>query len=396
MNKILIYNSTKDIQVGDHLCCLYKTEEDHHAVILPYIRQGLEKREKVIYIVDTHTANTVLAYLRDDGIDVDFYLEEGQLNLLTANESYVQDGIFNPDKMIDLLQAETDKALAEGYAALRVTGEMTWALRDLPGSERLIEYETKLNFFFPNSKALAICQYDMNQFDPELLLNVLRTHPIAVIGTEIYKNFYYIPPKELSKDTEPSITLQYWIDNLIERKEIEMKYQQTYNQSEFYRDLLSHDINNILQVILSTAERVEIEKNLEVIESAVSSIKKQIERGSSLISTIHKISQLESSKVTLESIDAMELLNKAIKSIIGSFSSRKVKIEIECILKNLYVQANSILLDVLENLLHNAVKHNQSSTAEVLIRISRQVKGEINYVKLEFIDNGLGIPEEKK
>jgi signal transduction histidine kinase len=308
----------------------------------------------------------------------------------------VQDGIFNPDKMIDLLQAETDKALAEGYAALRVTGEMTWALRDLPGSERLIEYETKLNFFFPNSKALAICQYDMNQFDPELLLNVLRTHPIAVIGTEIYKNFYYIPPKELSKDTEPSITLQYWIDNLIERKEIEMKYQQTYNQSEFYRDLLSHDINNILQVILSTAERVEIEKNLEVIESAVSSIKKQIERGSSLISTIHKISQLESSKVTLESIDAMELLNKAIKSIIGSFRSRKVKIEIECILKNLYVQANSILLDVLENLLHNAVKHNQSSTAEVLIRISRQVKGEINYVKLEFIDNGLGIPEEKK
>jgi KaiC/GvpD/RAD55 family RecA-like ATPase len=110
MNKILIYNSTKDIQVGDHLCCLYKTEEEHHAVILPYIRQGLEKREKVIYIVDTHTANTVLAYLRDDGIDVDFYLEEGQLDLLTANESYVQDGIFNPDKMIDLLQAETDKA----------------------------------------------------------------------------------------------------------------------------------------------------------------------------------------------------------------------------------------------------------------------------------------------
>jgi signal transduction histidine kinase len=186
---------------------------------------------------------------------------------------------------------------------------------------------------------------------------------------------------------------------LAERKEIDIKYQQTYNQSEFYRDLLSHDINNILQVILSTAEhveRVEIEENLEVIGTAVTNIKKQIERGSSLISTIYKISQIENGKVPLDSIEVMEPLNKAIKSTIGSFGSRKIKIEIECNLNDLYGQANSILLDVFENLLHNAVKHNQSSIVEILIRISRQVKGEINYLKLEFIDNGLGIPDEMK
>ena len=98
----------------------------------------------------------------------------------------MKDGAFDPDGMISMLARETELALQEGYAALRVTGEMTWALRGLPGSERLMEYEAKLNGFFPGSRALAICQYDRRRFSPEVLLDVLTTHPFAVIGTRIY------------------------------------------------------------------------------------------------------------------------------------------------------------------------------------------------------------------
>jgi signal transduction histidine kinase len=397
---IQIYNTVKDIKVGEHVCVLYKTEEEHRALILPYIRQGLQNHEKVIYIVDSHTANTVLSYLMDDGVNINSYLEQGQLQFLTANESYVQDGTFNPDKMITLLRTETDKALAEGYTALRVTGEMTWALRQLPGSERLIEYETKLNFFFPNSKALAICQYDMRQFLPELLLDVLRTHPIAVIGTEIYNNFYYIPPSELSKRLGPERILQHYLKNLVERKEIEMKYINAFNQSEFYRDLLSHDINNILQAILSIAENFALQSSvgasLDLINNTLAKIKQQIDRGAKLIATIYKIAQLENKKITLESTEILEVLQKAIKFITGSSDPTKINIKIECIFEKIYTQANSILLDVFENLLRNAIKHNKSPKVEIVIRISEGSKEERNYCKLEFIDNGIGIPDNRK
>ena len=397
---IQIFNTIKDIDVGDHLCCLYRTEEEHRALISPFIRQGLERREKVIYIVDTHTANTVQAYLTEEGVDVKSYLEQGQLNFLTANESYVQDGAFNPDKMINLLQTETDKALAGGYTALRVTGEMTWALRQFPGSERLIEYETKLNFFFPNSKALAICQYDMRQFTPELLLEVLRTHPIAVVGTEIYHNFYYISPSELSKGLDPAKTLRHWLDNLADRKEIEMRYLNAFNQSEFYRDLLSHDINNILQAILSISESCARQSNqgtnLELINSTLAKIKQQIDRGAKLIGQIYKIAQLEKNKLPLEPIEVMDVLRKALNYIKGSADPKKLSIKIDCALNEIYVQANSILLDVFENLLHNAIKHNKSPKVEILIRISKYIKGEMDYCMLEFADNGIGIPDDRK
>jgi len=210
-----------DLKPGDHLCCLYETEEEHRAVLAPFLRQGLERGEKVVYIIDAHTAGTVLGYLREDGLDVEPYLARGQLSILTVGDAYMREGVFDPDGMVALLQAETERALAEGYSALRVTGEMSWALRGLPGSERLIEYETRLNGFFPGSKCLAICQYDWQHFDPAVLLDVLRAHPIAVVGTAVYDNFYYMPAAEFLGGDLPAAELRRCVQNLAERKRAE-------------------------------------------------------------------------------------------------------------------------------------------------------------------------------
>ena len=210
-----------DLKPGDHLCQIYETEEEHRKLLTPYLIQGLRNNEKVFYIVDTHTAEVILEYLNSEGFDPNPYLDSGQFSMITRNEAYVKEGNFDPDRMIELLRSETEKAIKEGYGALRVTGEMTWALRGLPGSEKLIEYEAKLNDFFPGSKALAICQYDRNQFSPEILLNILKTHPIAVIGTEICDNPFYVPSKAFLGPNVYEATLDSWTNNLLERKQTE-------------------------------------------------------------------------------------------------------------------------------------------------------------------------------
>ena len=210
-----------DLEPGDHLCCIYQSEEEHRSLLTPYLRQGLERGEKVFYIVDLHTAEEVLGYLESDGIDTQPYLSSGQLSILTVDDAYMKEGEFDPDGMIALLRTETEQAVSEGYSALRVTGEMTWALKGLPGSERLIEYEAKLNHFFPGSRCMAICQYDRRHFSPDLLLGILTTHPIAVIGTEIYDNFYFMPPDEFLGDEVAAATLDKWCNNLASRRESE-------------------------------------------------------------------------------------------------------------------------------------------------------------------------------
>lgn len=213
----------EDLRPGSHLCCIYETEEEHQTVLPAFVCHGLELGEKVLYIVDTHTAQVILGYLQDDGLDADSYLTSGQLSILSVKDAYITKGGFDPDEMIALLLAETERALADGFPALRVTGEMSWALQRLPGSERLIEYEAKLNEFLPGSKCLAICQYDRRRFAEALLLDVLTTHPIAIIGTQVYDNFYYIPSAEFLGSDLPAAKLRHWIDNLAERKQAEVK-----------------------------------------------------------------------------------------------------------------------------------------------------------------------------
>ena len=215
-----------DLKPGDHLCCIYGTEEEHRALIAPFLCQGLERGQKVLYIVDAHTAEEVLGYLEDEGIEVGPYLQSGQLLILTADDSYMREGAFDPDGMIRLLGEETEMALSQGYSALRVTGEMTWALKGLPGSERLIEYEAKLNRFFPGSACLAICQYDRRRFGPDILLDVLTTHPMAVIGTEIYDNFYYVAPEDYLGGKQPAVALEQRLSNLETRRAMENALRQ--------------------------------------------------------------------------------------------------------------------------------------------------------------------------
>jgi PAS domain S-box-containing protein len=224
---------------GDHLCCIYETEEEHRTVLTPYLRQGLERNEKVVYIVDARTAETVLEYLRrGDGLDTRPFLDKGQFVILPVAESYMRDGMFDPERMISLLRHETDSAISEGYKALRVTGEMSWALKGLPGSERLIEYESKLNDFFPGTGCIGLCQYDRRRFPPELLLQVLATHPIAVIGTEVYENFHFVPPENFLASDYSTAILGHWIDLLRTRILAKAEEDRIRESESMYRHLV--------------------------------------------------------------------------------------------------------------------------------------------------------------
>lgn len=211
-----ILPSITRMHAGDHYCGIYRTDEDHRRLVIDFVRQGVEQQEKMLYIVNIQTAAQLEATLAAAEVEVDSLIEKGQLVILTAKEAYLKEGEFDPEKMIALLREETQKALDEGYTALRVTGEMTWALAGEPGSERLVEYEAKLNEFFPNSRCFAVCQYDRRRFDSEMLLDILHTHPQVLFGTDGFDNsrMYYVPPAAFLDADRQSAILDRWLQNL--------------------------------------------------------------------------------------------------------------------------------------------------------------------------------------
>ncbi len=189
---------------GQHLCGLYQGEHQRKEMLVPFLHQGLTAGQRALCIVDIRYAEVILGDLRDARTDPQEDLAAGRLCMLTPEQTYVSDGIFDPDRMIDLLRAQADRAVAEGYAALRLVCDMSWAM-ELPSTcERLIEYESKLNEFLRTSKCLALCLYDRRCFDPALLLDVLGLHPTVVVASRVRKNAAHAPPWDLSGPDAPA------------------------------------------------------------------------------------------------------------------------------------------------------------------------------------------------
>jgi hypothetical protein len=52
-----------------------------------------------------------------------------------------------------------------------------------------------------NQNCLALCQYNRRLFPPEVVLNVIRTHPTVIYCGVVCRNMYYVPPTNSSVRT---------------------------------------------------------------------------------------------------------------------------------------------------------------------------------------------------
>ena len=185
-------------------------------------------------------------------------------------------------------------------------------------------------------------------------------------------------------------------------KQISMvdELKRAYNRIALYKDLFLHDMSNILQCIKSSAELYSLEKkkgrNLDDLNQYINIINEFCLRGGVLISNIHTFSELEDLKPTLIAIEVSKLLNKSIEIIKKAIQGKEVIINIEGDGNNLLVLANDLLENVFDNILLNAIKHNERSPIEIKIKISEVFVDGKNYVKMQFIDNGMGIEDKRK
>ena len=180
----------------------------------------------------------------------------------------------------------------------------------------------------------------------------------------------------------------------------ETKYKEAYERENFYKDLFTHDTRNILQSMLASLELCEInaesiDKN-EDLKNILKIFKEQVYRGANLVKNVRTFTELTESEIALKRVDTKLVLNNAVKLIEHYKEKNKINIAIECQSDTCFVQANDFLIDVFENLLINAIIHNQNQIIEILIKIYSTTDYGNRRLNFEFIDNGVGIPEYKK
>jgi signal transduction histidine kinase len=205
----------------DHFCSIYESPQEHYAVAIPFIRIGLDRGEKCIYIADDGTVGDVRQAMQSEGIDVERATASKALVLATKEQAYLEHGSFHPDWMFTFWKEATQLAMSEGFSALRATGETEWVLRGGRGLERWMEYESRLTHTLSESNCSALCQYNRRLFPPELTLDVIRTHPMVVYGSTVCRNLYYVPPEEFLGTNQTAREVERLLTNIRERERVE-------------------------------------------------------------------------------------------------------------------------------------------------------------------------------
>jgi signal transduction histidine kinase len=385
---------------GDHLCLVYERPEEQWSAVIPFMTEGLARNEACLYVVDDRELDEVRQAFLEAGVDVDAHVRSGQLIFATKREAYLRSGGFDPEAMISFLDATVREAVAAGRTGFRVTGEMTWALGEACGCERLVEYEAHLSHFFPGSRALAICQYNRKRFSADMIREVLRTHPVAIVGNQVCPNLYYEPPDMVLGQGSTEQRVEWMIQQLQRFRGAERKLEHAIHARDEFLSVASHELNTPLtslklqvQSLTRTLTRWGgADLPQEKVATIAERTDQQLRRLSRLVSDLLDVSRIHSHKLTLdlERVELRELVADVAERFSEEYAHAGVRLDLAPCPRVVGVWDRGRVEQVVLNLLFNALKYGAGKP----VRVEVTVDGEV--ARLSVKDQGLGLREEDR
>ena len=186
-----------------HICAFFQSEDDEYRVLLPFIKEGLELGEKAVHTVDPGRMDEHRQRLASAGIEVAALQKAGQLELRDWANTHLRGGQFDPQKTLSLFEGVVREAESKGFPLIRFVTHMEWALETKMDADELLEYEAKTNELWLQQIGPVnpiICIYDLRRFRGDIVVDVMRTHPLVIIGGILQANPFFVPPNEFLRE----------------------------------------------------------------------------------------------------------------------------------------------------------------------------------------------------
>jgi len=184
------------IECHCHVCAFFHSRDDEYNILIPFMMDGFAASDRSVQIVEkTHVAER-LRRIAEGGIDLKKAEETKQLEIRGWEDAYLSEGRFDQHAMLRLIEELLISGQELQFPTTRLWANMEWALEDLPGVHDIVEYESRLNLVLPSYNSVVVCTYDLAKFGASVVMDVLRTHPYAIVGGVLQQNPFYAPPGE--------------------------------------------------------------------------------------------------------------------------------------------------------------------------------------------------------
>jgi len=154
------------VEVPGHLATLYSTDAGRLRLTLPFLAEGLRRREPCFLVA---TGAERRRYTDALG-DLEKASRDGLFNAVSFRDGTAAGAITE-------WEAYLADSRAKGPNLIRIVGEMVSEREMFVSEEEMLRYEEAFEVMCRRYTVVVICQYDVRQFDGVALLRALKAHP---------------------------------------------------------------------------------------------------------------------------------------------------------------------------------------------------------------------------
>lgn len=174
-----------------HCCFFYKNQKDRLKLLASYFKEGIDKNELCVFVTASAEEQVIDDYKKSAPYMVNA-IQTKSLLVFEMNGTYMPDGQFVADYMIQNVKQFIEEAEKGGFTGLRTAGEMKWINDNPAESDNAIFYEQQVNTLNePKPIFVGLCLYPMNNLSEELTDGVLKSHPTIIYQNRIKNNPFY-------------------------------------------------------------------------------------------------------------------------------------------------------------------------------------------------------------
>jgi hypothetical protein len=188
------------LEESRHVCAFFNSEEEEYRVLLPFINDGFKCGDKAVHVVNPHQCEDHLKRLAAIGVETNSARQSGQLEIKTSSEVYLQNGRFDQDRMLEAFEQMASGNVNTGFPLSRIVCRMDWVVEGRSYIDDVIEFESRVNDVWRRHDDAVICTYHLSKFGGDTVIDIMRTHPMIIIGGILQRNPFFVPPEEFLRE----------------------------------------------------------------------------------------------------------------------------------------------------------------------------------------------------
>lgn len=180
-----------------HVCAFFHNPDEQYRILLPFVQEGFECGHRAFHVVHPKLREEHLRRLEIAGIAVPATQHRRQLEVATVEETFLRGGRFNSDAALALIQETLNTGATLGFPLTRMVAHVAERILDNESNtDEWLKCEARLNAILLRYNDPVICVYDLAKLSGAVVVDVLRTHPMVVIGGLLQENPFFMPPDE--------------------------------------------------------------------------------------------------------------------------------------------------------------------------------------------------------